>query len=52
MTPAPSFAEVRLPVESPGKDVIRVRLGDVEVEIGGDVSSVAIETVLRTLGSR
>lgn len=52
MTPAPSFAEVRLPVERPGKDVIRVRLGDAEVEIGGDVSPVAIETVLRTLGSR
>lgn len=52
MAPVPSFAEVRMLAESPGKDAIRVRLGDAEVEIGGDVSPVAIEAVLRTLGSR
>ena len=52
MMPAPSFAEVRMPVENNGKDVIRVRLGDAEVEIGGDVLPVVIEAVLRTLGGR
>ena len=49
---APSFAELRMPMENPCKDVIRVRLGDVEVEIGGDVTPAAIEAVLRTLGGR
>lgn len=48
----PSFAEVQIPMDSPGRDMIRVRLGDAEVEIGGDVSPVAIEAVLRALGSR
>lgn len=52
MTSAPSFAEVRMPVENSGKDTIRVRLGDTEVEIGGDASPAAIEAVLRILGSR
>lgn len=52
IAPAPSFAELKMPVENPCKDVIRVRLGDAEVEIGGDVSPTAIEAVLRALGSR
>lgn len=49
---APAFAEVRMSVETPGKEVIRVRLGDAEVEIGGGASPAAIEAVLRTLGGR
>jgi len=52
MMPAPSFTEVRIPVENSCKDVIRVRLDDAEVEIGGDVSPAAIEAVLRTLSMR
>lgn len=52
IAPAPSFAEVRMPMENPCNDVIRVRLEDAEVEIAGDVSPAAIEAVLRTLGSR
>lgn len=52
MTPAPSFAEVRMPVEDSGKDMIRVRLGETEVEIGGDASPASIEAVLRALGNR
>ena len=45
---APNCAEVRMHC----KDVIRVRVGDVEVEGGGDVSPATIEAVLRTLGER
>ena len=52
VVPAPSFAEVRMPAAQGGRDMIRVHLGDAEVEIGGDVAPAAIEAVLRTLGGR
>lgn len=52
MSPAPSFAEVRMPVGQGVREMIRVHLGDAEVEICGDVAPAAIEAVLRTLGGR
>ena len=50
ITEAPTFAEVRLPPATPCTGVITVRMGGVEVEIAGDASPTAVETVLRALG--
>jgi transposase-like protein len=50
--PVPTFTEVRVPLETTTAGTITVRMGDRVVEIAGDASVSAIETVMRMLLGR